>query len=189
MRKTITFIMMLCFTLSYGQNQIIETGLNITSFSSKGDNVDLNYSTGSGIHFFASAIEVLYDNLWVGIVFDEFNSHLDAEQINYKTNYLGLNLKYSNTLNSSLNLNTDLSAQKMISGTLNSSDQLKELSANEYFKGLLITPSLGIDYHITQSRAFDTYLGYRFSYSLNPLNKSDITTSYFSHRIGLIIKY
>jgi len=189
MRKTITFIMMLCFMLSYGQNQIIETGLNITSFSSKGDNVDLSYGTGSGIHFFASAIEVLYDNLWVGVVFDEFNSQLVNEQINYTTNYLGLNLKYHKNFISSLNLNMDLSAQKLISGSLHSSDQIIALTNNEYFKGLLITPSLGIDYNIAQSRAFNTYLGYRFSYSLNPLNKSNITTSYYSHRIGLIIKY
>ena len=175
--------------LSYSQNQIIETGLNITSFSSKGDNVDLNYSTDSGIHFFASVIEVLNDNLWLGLVFDEFNSKLGLEQINYKTNYLGLNLKYSNALNSSLNLTTDLSAQKMISGSLQSSDKIIELSKNEYFKGLLITPSLGFEFPITQLRFITTYLGYKFSFSLNPLNNSDISTIYYTHRIGLIIKY
>lgn len=198
MKKTLISLILIFSTSAYAQNfnaypywktQVIESGINMTTYNTNGLGLNSDFTVSAGVHFFASVFEVVDDVFWLGLAFDSFNSQSLSDEIKYSTNYLGISLKHHWYTVSALQINFNFGIQTLISGTLKSPTVLKSLVNNKDFRGLLLTPGIGFDYTISKTRSSWITIGYNFSYGFNPLNISDISTLYLTHNIGLTMRY
>ena len=173
----------------YSKTQVIESGINMTTYNTNGLGLNSDFAVGAGVHFFASVFEVVDGVFWLGLAFDSFNSQSLTDEIKYSTSYLGISFKHHWPAASALQINFNFGIQTLIAGNLSSATVLKSLVDNKDFRGLLLTPGIGLDYTVSKTRSSWITIGYNFSYGFNPLNRSDISTLYLTHNIGVTLRY
>ena len=161
----------------------------MTTYNTNGPGTNSDFTASAGLHFFASVFEAVDNVFWLGLAFDSFNSQSLTDEIKYSTNYLGISFKHHWPTASPLQINFNLGIQTLIAGNLSSATVFKSLVNNKDFRGLLLTPGIGLDYTVSKTRSYWITMGYNFRYGFNPLNRSDISTLYLTHDIGVTLRY
>ena len=192
-------LLLLLFSGCYLQSQelFIATGKNFTKYDYKNSlgmsNPNIRSGEGSfyqlGMAFDLSSDELYYA---VSLVFNQLNAVGGSNVSNYawNTNYLGI----QNELNyilfqdyDSFKIKTKLgcATSTIIKGEQNINNVIYDISKHEEFKGILLQPNIGIDFHYAINSGIEFSLGYEFSKAFNVSNTSAEKLSFTNNQIHL----
>jgi hypothetical protein len=132
----------------------------------------------------------------VSLVYNQFNAEGGTSTANYswKTNYLGI----QNQLNyilfqdyDSFKVKTKLgcATSTIIKGEQNINNVIYDISKHEEFKGILLQPNIGIDFHYAINRDMEFSAGYEFSKAINVTNTSTEKLSFTNNQIHFGIHF
>ena len=129
-------------------------------------------------------------NYAVSLVYNQLNAVGGSSVSNYawNTNYLGI----QNELNYILFQDYDsfkvksklgFATSTIIKGEQFINNVVYDISKNEEFKGILIQPNIGIDFHYSIDRALEISVGYEYSKAFNVSNNSPEKLSFTNNQI------
>jgi hypothetical protein len=192
-------LLLLVFSGCYLQSQelFIASGKNFTKYNYKNSlgmsNPNLRSGDGSfyqlGMTFNLSSDEFSYA---VSLVYNQLNAVGGSSVSKYawNTNYLGiqneLNYILFNDYNS-FKVKTKLgcATSTIIKGEQFINNALYDISKNEEFKGILLQPNIGIDFHYAIISGIEFSLGYEYSKAFNVSNTSAEKLSFTNNQIHL----
>jgi hypothetical protein len=126
----------------------------------------------------------------VSLVYNQFNAVGGSRTANYAwdTGYIGI----QNELNYILFQNYDsykvkaklgCATSTIIKGEQNINNIVYDISKQEEFKGILLQPNIGIDFHYAINRDLEFSAGYEFSKAFNVSNSSAEKLSFTNNQI------
>jgi hypothetical protein len=192
-------LLLLLFSGCYLQAQelFLATGKNFTKYDYKNSlgmsNPNLRSGDGSfyqlGMAFNLGSDEFSYA---LSLVYNQLNAVGGSRTSNYvwNTNYIGI----QNELNyilfqdyDSFKVKTKLgfATSTIIKGEQYINNVVYDISNQEEFKGILIQPNIGIDFHYVFNRGMEISAGYEFSKAFNVSNTSAEKLSFTNNQIHL----
>jgi hypothetical protein len=192
-------LLLLLFSGCYLQAQelFLATGKNFTKYDYKNSlgisNPNLRSGDGSfyqlGMAFNLGSDEFSYA---VSLVYNQLNAVGGSRTSNYvwNTNYIGI----QNELNYILFQDYDsfivktklgFATSTIIKGEQYINNVVYDISKNEEFKGILIQPNIGIDFHYSIDRSLEISVGYEYSKAFNVSNTSAEKLSFTNNQIHL----
>lgn len=179
------------------QEVFFTAGKNFTKYDYKNSlgmsNTNLRNGDGSfyqlGMAFNLGSEEFNYA---VSLVYNQLNAVGSSSTSNYSwnTNYLGI----QNELNYILYQNYDyfkvksklgFATSTIIKGEQFINNVVYDISNQEEFKGILIQPNIGIDFHYNINRGMEISVGYEYSKAFNVSNNSPEKLSFTNNQIHL----
>jgi hypothetical protein len=183
------------------QELFFTTGKNFTKYDYKNSlgmsNPNIRNGEGSfyqlgmafNLNIFRSYDEISYA---VSLVYNQLNAVGGSSVSNYawNTNYLGI----QNELNyilfqdyDSFKVKTKLgfATSTIIKGEQYINNVVYDISNQEEFKGILIQPNIGIDFHYSIDRVLEISVGYEYSKAFNVSNTSAEKLSFTNNQIHL----
>ena len=179
LKKSLLFLLLFSGCYLQAQELFLTAGKNFTKYDYKNSlgmsNPNLRSGDGSfyqlGMAFNLGSDEFNYA---VSLVYNQLNAVGGSSTANYawNTNYLGI----QNELNyilfqdyDSFKVKTKLgcAASTIIKGEQNINNVVYDISKNEEFKGILIQPNIGVDFHYSLARDIEISAGYEFSKAFN----------------------
>lgn len=195
------FLLILITTSCFvqGQELFFTAGKNFTKYDYKnslgmsnpnirnGDGSFYQLGTAFNLNIFRTSDEFIYS---VSLVYNQFNADGGSKTANYSwdTAYVGI----QNELNyilfqdyDSFKIKTKLgcTTSSIIKGKQNINNVVFDISKQEEFKGILIQPLIGIDFHYTVNRGIEVSAGYEVSKAFNVSNTSSEKLSFTNNQI------
>jgi hypothetical protein len=185
------------------QELFFSNGKNFTKYDYKNSfgNTNSNLRSGEG-SFYQLGLDFKLNkstdklSYAVSVVYNQFNAEGGTSTANYswKTNYLGI----QNQLNyilfqdyDSFKVKTKLgcATSTIIKGEQNINNVIYDISKHEEFKGILLQPNIGIDFHYAINRDMEFSAGYEFSKAINVTNTSTEKLSFTNNQIHFGIHF
>ena len=195
LKKSLLFLLLFSGCYLQAQELFLTAGKNFTKYDYKNSlgmsNPNLRSGDGSfyqlGMAFNLGSDEFNYA---VSLVYNQLNAVGGSSTSNYawNTNYLGI----QNELNYILFQNYDsfkvktklgCAASTIIKGEQFINNVVYDISKNEEFKGILIQPNIGVDFHYSLARDIEISAGYEFSKAFNVSNASAEKLSFTNNQI------
>jgi hypothetical protein len=198
-KKYLLILLLFSGCILQAQEVFFTGGKNFTKYDYKNSfgvsNPNLRSGDGSfyqlgmayNLNIFRTSDEFSYA---VSLVYNQLNAVGGSRVSNYawNTNYVGI----QNELNYILYQNYDYFKVKtklgcatstIIKGEQYINNVMYDISKNEEFKGLLLQPSIGIDFHYSINRGMEISAGYEFSKAFNVSNTSAEKLSFTNNQI------
>ena len=184
------------FQTAKSQEIYLNLGKNFTSYDFKNSdgqvNSDLKSSNGNSyeIGYFAH-LDQSKISYALGIALNEYNAigGDTANSYSWNTEYLGLQGRLSYSIIDSGRSNFDiipnfgLNAATLISGKQQISSTYYDLTKENEFSGLILTPSAGIELKYGLSSSGFLSLGYNYCKGFNLSNSTDQKLSFNTHQL------
>lgn len=200
--KNLFYLIAIFWSLENAQAQEVyfSVGKNFTTYNFKDSSgaSNPNLKSGTGNFYELGYIKSLNNEKFtysLGLALNEYNNvgGNSANSYYWETQYLGLQggLTYS-IINRGdfdilpkfgLNLATIISGKQSIDGTY------YNLTDEEEFSGLLVTPSLGVQIKYNLSSDGFISLGYNYCIGLNPTNATDQKLSFSTNQLQFGVHY
>ena len=196
-KKYLLILLLFSGCFLQAQEMFFTAGKNFTKYDYKNSlgvsNPNLRSGDGSfyqlGMGFNLGSDELNYA---VSLVYNQLNAVGGSSVSNYawNTNYLGI----QNELNYILFQDYDsfkvksklgFATSTIIKGEQFINNVVYDISKNEEFKGILIQPNIGIDFHYSIDRALEISVGYEYSKAFNVSNNSPEKLSFTNNQIHL----
>ena len=196
-KKHLLILLLFSGCFLQAQEMFFTAGKNFTKYDYKNSlgvsNPNLRSGDGSfyqlGMGFNLGSDEFNYA---VSLVYNQLNAVGGSSVSNYawNTNYLGI----QNELNYILFQDYDsfkvksklgFATSTIIKGEQFINNVVYDISNQEEFKGILIQPNIGIDFHYSIDRALEISVGYEYSKAFNVSNTSAEKLSFTNNQIHL----
>ena len=200
-KKHLLILLLFSGCFLQAQEMFFTAGKNFTKYDYKNSlgvsNPNLRSGDGSfyqlglayNLNVFRTSDEFTYA---VSLVYNQLNAVGGSSVSNYawNTNYLGI----QNELNYILFQDYDsfkvksklgCATSTIIKGEQFINNVVYDISNQEEFKGILIQPNIGIDFHYSIDRALEISVGYEYSKAFNVSNNSPEKLSFTNNQIHL----
>jgi hypothetical protein len=196
-KKHLLILLLFSGCFLQAQEMFFTAGKNFTKYDYKNSlgvsNPNIRSGDGSfyqlGMGFNLGSDEFNYA---VSLVYNQLNAVGGSSVSNYawNTNYLGI----QNELNYILFQDYDsfivktklgFATSTIIKGEQYINNVVYDISNQEEFKGILIQPNIGIDFHYSIDRALEISVGYEYSKAFNVSNTSAEKLSFTNNQIHL----
>jgi hypothetical protein len=199
--KYFLFVCAIIMTSYQLQSQEIyfKTGKNFTTYSFKDANniASNNLHNGSGSFYEVGYLGFFGSNLDynLGVALNEFNANGGdlANNYNWNTSYLGLQSSISYAFvkidDFELIVRAGLNVSTIIYGNQIVDTSFHSIVENDEFKGLLLSPSLGLTANYNVSERGCISLGYNYIKSINLSNSTEEKLSFNTNQIQFGIHF
>ena len=192
MKKLILFGFILINTSLSAQNIFFETGMNFTNYvyADKDGNSNNNIEPGTGVYFRAGLGSIGYRSSFLyGISLNQFNASggNGFKLYDWKATHLGGFAQWNKYFNDdeTFGFSAAFELSTLVSGKQVLGENSYKLSEYDEFKGLWVSPRIGLNYQIVSTYSILLELGYNFQFGLNITSGSSEKLSFNTHQLGI----